>query len=94
MANVDPFVIQWPRKWLDDPEVEPVVYYLNKFLHDMFIRTGGGTDEIAESIKTPVEVQADIENIRQRLGSGDPLTWDCDSFTWDSTEFSFDMDEA
>ena len=47
MADVDPFVVQWPRQWLEDPEIGPVVVYLNRFLHDLFLRTGGGTDEIA-----------------------------------------------
>lgn len=44
MANVDPFVIQWPQKWVEDPEIGPVVHYLNRFLHDMFLRSGGGED--------------------------------------------------
>ena len=48
MANVDPFVIQGPRKWLQDPEIGPAVVYLNRFLHDMFLRSGGGNDAIAD----------------------------------------------
>lgn len=46
MANVDPFVIQWPSKWEQDPEIGPVVLYLNRFLHDLRERTGGGVDLI------------------------------------------------
>ena len=49
MAKVDPFVIQWPVKWLSDAEIRPVIEYLNRFLHDLYIRTGGGTDAIAEA---------------------------------------------
>lgn len=49
MANVDPFVIQWPQQWVEDPEIGPVVNYLNKFLHDLFLRTGGGSDLIEEA---------------------------------------------
>ena len=48
MANVDPFVIKWPDKWLSDPQIEPVIRYLNRFLHDLWIRTGGGNDNIAD----------------------------------------------
>jgi len=46
MANVDPFVVQWPAKWVGDPDIGPVVHYLNRFLHDLWIRTGGGSDAI------------------------------------------------
>ena len=94
MSNVDPFVVQWPRKWTDDPEIGPVIDYLNRFLHDIFIRTGGGDDIIATAIQTPVEAQASIEEIRQRLGSGQFLTSDCDSFTVDSTTLYVEMTEA
>lgn len=48
MANVDPFVRDWPRKWLEDPEIGPIIIYLNRFLHDIFIRTGGGNDAIQD----------------------------------------------
>ncbi|WP_299077188.1 hypothetical protein [uncultured Paraglaciecola sp.] len=43
MANLDPFVIQWPERWVSDPEIGPVVYYLNRFLHDIFVALDGGT---------------------------------------------------
>jgi hypothetical protein len=46
MAKVDPFVIQWPRLWLQDPQIEPVIRYLNRFLHDLWVRTGGSVDTI------------------------------------------------
>lgn len=46
MAKVDPFVIEWPQKWMQDNEIRPVIEYLNRFLHDLFIRTGGGDDLI------------------------------------------------
>ena len=49
MANVDPFTIAWPQKWANDPQIEPVLTYLNMFLHDLWIRTGGSDDAIAET---------------------------------------------
>lgn len=35
-----------------------------------------------------------VNALENRLGSGDPLTWDETGFTWDSTKLSFDMTEA
>jgi hypothetical protein len=49
MASVDPFVIQWPREWLQDAEIGPVVVYLNRFLHDLWVKTGGGDDSAGEA---------------------------------------------
>ena len=42
MANLDPFVIQWPAKWVQDPEIGPVIHYLNMFLHGLYDVTDGG----------------------------------------------------
>lgn len=47
MALVDPFVVELPAKLANDPEVGPYFFYLNKFLHDIFERTGGGDDLVA-----------------------------------------------
>lgn len=49
MAKVDPFVIQWPQKWMADNEIRPVIEYLNRHLHDLFIRTGGGEDLVDDN---------------------------------------------
>lgn len=46
--EVDPFVIQWPQEWLDDPTLSPVLFYLNRFLHDLWLRTGGTDDAVTE----------------------------------------------
>lgn len=48
--KVDPFVIQWPRQWIADAEIAPTIKYLNRFLHDLWIRTGGGEDLIDEAV--------------------------------------------
>tara|TARA_R110000868_G_scaffold125265_3_gene331051 strand:- start:24240 stop:24734 length:495 start_codon:yes stop_codon:yes gene_type:complete len=48
MAKVDPFVIQWPEAWVRDPEIGPVVHYLNRFLYDLWLRSGGGVDDVNE----------------------------------------------
>lgn len=67
MASVDPFVIQWPKKWLDDPEIRPVIEYLNRFLHDLFIRTGGGDDLIEEAAGTSSINESDTGRITAQL---------------------------
>ena len=48
MAKVDPFVIPIPRAMHEDPEVRFYHEYLNKFLHDLWVRTGGGDDLIRD----------------------------------------------
>jgi hypothetical protein len=58
LANADPFVIQWPDKWMTDNEIRPVIEYLNRYLHDMFIRSGGG-DDILEKL----ELESSVANI-------------------------------
>ena len=108
MANVDPFVIEWPRKWLADREIEPVIRYMNRFLHDLFIRTGGGVDIIEKNQinidnnevsiflldQFRASTQPQINDIRAKIGSGDFLTSDETGFTVDSTKLSVDMTES
>ena len=48
MAKVDPFVIPIPRAILEDKELRFYHEYLNKFLHDLWVRTGGGNDNIRD----------------------------------------------
>lgn len=102
MANVDPFVIKWPAKWVEDPELRQVLFYLNRFLHDLWLRTGGGPDFIEEiqeaitniTIESSHSLQAQINAINERLGSGDALTSDETGFTVDLDTLSVDMTEA
>jgi len=54
--------------------------------------TNDNTDEIASS--TAVELLTLVADINNRLGSGDALTSDSDSFTVDSTELFVDQTEA
>jgi len=73
LADVDPFVIQWPNKWLSDPEIRPVIEYLNRFLHDLFIRTGGGGDLIEEAVDNSTDrsdaarISGQISRLEKRL---------------------------
>lgn len=48
MTVVDPFVIEIPRAFLNhpDPDVRAYFQYLNRFLFDLWTRTGADTDAI------------------------------------------------
>ena len=63
MAEVDPRLGQIPKELLEDREVRLYFEDLERFLHDIWIRTGGGNDEIAnldirESYPWPTGLQA------------------------------------
>ena len=108
MADVNPSPIRPPRKWLDDPEISKDVQDLYFFFYQLLQRTGGGTDFIegnTESItiinnelslldQYKPTVQAQLNVINDRLGSGNALTSDETGFTVDSTKLSVDMTEA
>jgi hypothetical protein len=80
---------------MEDDSIRPVITYLNRFLHDIWLRTGGGDDDVGSAItKSSRGVSPIILDLNRRVGSGDPLTCDTDSFTVDSTELYCDMDEA
>ena len=49
MANVDPYIAPIPQKWLEDQSTREWAVYLNRFLHDLWVRTGGGSDLIAST---------------------------------------------
>jgi len=95
LARVDPFVIQWPRAWMQDNEIRPTIEYLNRFLHDMFIRTGGGEDLIDDSLEQVITaLGAQLKDLQDQVGSGEPLTVDTTSWTVDTTKFWADETEA
>lgn len=62
LARVDPFVAPIPRKFLNDPELRPFFEYLNRFLHDLFIRTGGG-DDLIEATQEATAAEADTSRL-------------------------------
>jgi len=66
-------------------------------LHEYFEKISAATNSntvVAESGSTFNSALSRINNLENRLGSGDALTWDETGFTWDSDKLSFDMDEA
>ncbi len=95
MANVDPFVIQWPEKWVNDQEIGPVIHYLNRFLHDLWIRTGGGNDLLPQ-LQSESNRKADtlLYAVLDKVSLGDSVTIDTTGFTIDtSTQFT-DLTES
>lgn len=52
------------------------------------------TDDIEGSLLVNPALHAQLNDVQQRIGSGDALTWDDDGFTWDADVFTWDQDEA
>lgn len=47
--NVDPFLITWPRSWINDPEIAPVIGFLDQYFRDLRERTGGDDDLVSST---------------------------------------------
>ncbi len=70
MAQVDPPKIPWPQSWLKSQDTLPTVNFLNKFLHDLWKRTGGGTDLIEETNIVTQEItinNSETFNVSQQI---------------------------
>jgi hypothetical protein len=49
MTAVDPFLIPVPEAFMQDGQTASWAEYLHRWNHDMWVRTGGGTDTIQET---------------------------------------------
>lgn len=74
MAKVNPFIAPIPQKILDDTELRGYFEYLTQFLHDLWTRTGAGTDTIQNSVTNIsvldsdlTAVEAEIDVIQEQL---------------------------
>ena len=87
-----------PAKILNDDELRDYFVAQQEDMYRLWLRSGGGTDNttiIIEQLKTiKTNQSAALDDINERLGSGDPLTWDETGFSWDSTNLTFDQTEA
>jgi len=87
-----------PSKIVEDQEMKSYFSYQQEILFKLWLRTGGGNDDIADTVEivgaSQVNSQAQINEINNRLGSGDALTSDETGFTVDSTTLTVDMTEA
>ena len=67
---------------------------INTILFQLWNRTGGATDEIANQANSAtLNLSAQIAQINERLGSGIPVTIDTTGFTIDTTEQTTDKTE-
>lgn len=95
MAIVNPPPhLKLPKKLAEDPEIR--AYFQNRdFIQfQLWERTGGGTDAIAEANQRISTSFAQTVALELRIGSGDPLTSDETGFTVDSDKLTVDMIEA
>jgi len=53
----DPALIRnWPKKWLNDPEIAPALRYLDRYLHDFQRTTTTTTNTITNEITNVTEI--------------------------------------
>jgi hypothetical protein len=96
MTTVDPFLQPMPEAFYsvfpaqDQGAIKARFEYEDRWRHDMWIRTGGGTDKIEQSLALNVQSSNDL---RLRLGSGIPFTTDSSGFTTDISYITTDKSE-
>ncbi len=96
MANtVDPRVEQIPRELLEKEDLRNYFENLERFLHDVYVKIGAGSDPIAVT-ESDANRKADtlLYAVLDKVSLGDPLTSDTTGFTVDSTILFADMDES
>ncbi len=95
MTDVNPPPsLRVPTKILQDDELAPYFRQLNFIVYQSWLRSGGSSDDVQNLQMFNYSNNGLIHEIRQVVGSGNPLTSDCDTFTVDSDFFTADMDEA
>lgn len=93
--KVDPFVIPIPTSLNQDPETRKYFEYFNRWAHDMWIRSGGGTDTLANaSSETNRKADTLLYSVLDKVSLGDSLTTDDTSLTADNINFTADMAES
>lgn len=94
-TKVDPFVIPIPMALNKDPEVRRYFEYLNRWAHDMWVRSGAGDDKLSE-VGSEVNRKADtlLYSVLDKVSLGDDLTADTTGFTADNINFTADMAES
>lgn len=95
-----PTQVRLPRQFLEDMVKKygkGVVDYFEErdfIQYQLFRKTGGSQPLPVASADLTANQQANINDINERLGSGNPLTSDEAGFTVDSINLSVDMTEA
>jgi len=91
-----------PEKLFNDDELRPYFTALQEDMYRIWLRSGGGTDKVDQiegdlitiNNRFNASTQARLTELEQRLGSGDPFTWDETGFSFDSTNITFDRTET
>lgn len=99
MARVNPPPqLKIPARFLKDVELRRYFEQRDYIQFQLWTRSGGGVDIINENIiisnRAETNSQARINEINEKIGSGDSLTSDETGFTVDSTKLTVDMTEA
>lgn len=95
MTNVaPPPQLKIPKDFLADPEKRNYFQQKDFLLYQLWLRTGGGSDTVANDSIQPSLLQAQLTELISRIGSGDALTSDETGFTVDSDRLTVDMDES
>ena len=95
MTQVDPRLEHIPKELLENQDSRVYFEGLERFLHDIWVRTGGGADDIAQaSSDTNRKADTLLYAVLDKVSLGDPLTSDTTGFTVDSTVLYSDMDES
>jgi len=90
MSNLDIFTVRLPPALSVTDEDRRFFDYLNKYLHDLGVRTGG----FGFFSDIPLTyLNSKLIELEKRVGSGQFATWDDDGFTWDTDEFTWDIEE-
>jgi len=73
VTKLDPFSVQWPAEWLNDPIKGPVIRYLDRWLQTAHKKLGGGIDFIEDlqidTLYLPSYGRQDFEELLQRVDS-------------------------
>ena len=95
MARVNPPPqLKIPKQFLKDKEVRDYLQQRDWIQFQMWKRIGGSEDIVSQANQFITTNQSALNEINNRLGSGDALTSDDTGFTVDLDTLSVDMTEA
>jgi len=96
MANrVDPRIEQIPKAFLEKEDSRNYFENLERFLHDVYVKLGAGSDPIAAT-ESDSNRKADtlLYAVLDKVSLGDPVTIDTTGFTVDTTNQYTDLTES
>ena len=94
-TEVDPFLYPIPAQFQSDPEARKFFEYLVRWNHDMWVRSGAGTDNLS-LVSSDSNRKADtlLYAVLDKVSLGDDITVDTTGFTADNDNFTADMAES